>query len=663
MPSLSGLVSGLDARGAQNGEWFYLWNGRNRMRKYNGVAWRNAGIANTDFTPTLAVATKAGAGLTGTFYYYVQAVNSQLKDGWNRPCSAFPSTLAGPISPVDQMVTVSNIPTTHADPQVDKFYIYRTLNGKFSASLEDADNYFYKVGEVAIGTDHMHDEADDDTLVDMIRFNRQLPPTFRCAVPLGGRLLGFGFKPYTTGKATVNATTTLIDFSGGASIPDGFLGCYFKKDGGGAQYEITAVNSATQITVDPAFVGTLSAEDYSIYLPGNKVFISEDRDWDAWGPAGYAYRWLLDVPGGKDATAGINIGQGAYIFTLDEIHLITGQGSNIMNVRFQPQPLYQGVGCVGRDALCAVDTAVYFMSLRGPMRFQVGMEKPEAIGDRLAMEELLASLAPAQLEYCQCGTNGREVHFALPSLGNTENDRVYVYDIQRDLWRERRYIHPTAFISMRNTAGKPKLFWGQGKYILEDAVNNGVQDCVAGATVRGTVSAGSTTTTLVASAATFYTTGGGLCEAYVHVLTAAGAYRGSGRITSNTGTVLTCSAGFKDDAGAAVTPVTGNTFEVGGRWWHKTKTFEIPGRSNTVQRMLVGIDGVDSATNLHKVETINESVMTDEHTIPADKVQSGYQIHVANGLYAAKIENRRSGSTVGLRYMQLQADQGSTEEK
>lgn len=663
MANLTGLVAGLDARGAQNGEWFYLWNGRNRMRKYNGVAWRFSGIVNASFTPTLTPGTKAGAGLTGTYYYYVQAVNSQCKDNWNRPSAAFPSVMAGPTSPVDQMVTVSGIPTTHVDAQVDKFYIYRTLDGKFSASMDDIDNLFYKVGEVALGTDHFHDEVQDGTLVDMIRFNRQLPPTFRCGVPLGGRLLGFGFDPYKTGKATVNATTTLIDFSAGASIPDGALGCYFKKTGDGVRYEITAVNSTTQITIDPAFVGTLSAQDYAIYLPGNNIYISEDGDWDAWGPAGYAYRWLLQVPGGKDATAGISIGQGAYIFTLDEIHLITGQGSNILNVKFQPQPLYQGIGCVGRDALCAVDTAVYFMSLRGPMRFRIGMEQPEAIGDRLAMEELLSSLAPAQLEYCKCGTNGREVHFAIPSSGQTENDRVYVYDIERDLWRERRYVHPTCFIYMRNAAGKPKLFWGQGQYVMEDAVNDGVQDFVAGATVRGTVTAGSSTTTLVASAATFYTTGGGLCEAYVHVLTAAGAYRGSGRITSNSGTVLTCSAGFKNDAGAAVTPVTGNTFELGGRWWHKTKTFEIPGRSNTVQRMLVGIDGVDSNTKLHKVETVNESVQTDEHTIECDKVQSAFNIHVASGLYAAKIENLRSGSTVGLRYLQLEADQGATEEK
>lgn len=653
MPTLTGLEANLGVRGVTYNNVVYIWNGRNRMRRYDGVTWNYAGIDKYTFTPTVSAGAPSGDGITGTYYYYVVPVNSKATDIYGRAICGIPSTQSFEIIPAAQKVTVGGIPATHPDPQVDKWYIFRNLDGQYYTGANDDENQFYLVGEVAIGATSFADEVTDYAAqqAELLRFNRQIPPTCKSGFQLGQRLITFGFDPYTTGTATKNGTTaSLIDFTG-ASLAEGMKQCWFQAAGSSVKYRIKSVVSATQIELENDFVGTLTDSAYSIWRPGNDAYISEVGDFEAYGPDDEAFRWKLSIPTGDNIIAGCAVGEVGYLFCIDKIYVIYGQGDTIESLKISPTPMYSGLGCVGPDALCVVDNNIYFMSLRGPMRYSGGSDIPAPIGERLNMQATIEELAATQLNKIQCGHNGNEVHFAVPELGQTEPSRVYVYKIQEDVWLERKYIHPNVYAYMQNADGIPKLFFGQGKHLCEDAVNDGVQDFVQGATVRGTVANTSTATSVVVSSGAFYTTDSGLAEAYCHVYYTGGGHRGSGRITSNTSNTVTCSAGFFDDNGDAATPQAGDTFEIGGRWWHKTKTFESPGVYKTDEGLSLGIDGVDSNTELVKTEYINDVEQTSKHTILADKVQEKFSIHAQNGLYAAKVEVRRSGSKVGLRYM------------
>jgi hypothetical protein len=647
MPTLTGL-SGSDVRGAQMGAWAYCWNGRNRLRKYDGVNWRNAGIARSVFTPTVTPGTKAGAGLTGTYYYFVVPVNSKHLDIFGRACCGIPSVMSAAATPNDQKVTVANIPATHADAQVDQWWIFRNLDGVFYTGISDEENAFYKVAEIAIGTTTYDDEVQDGTIMDdaMLRFNRNLPPCCKAGAVFGDRLFQWGFDPYTTGLATRNATASLIDIAG-ANLTDGLKGCWFQSASNDTRYLIKSVPSTTQIELEDDCAEALSGAAYSIFRDLDEILVSEWGDFDAWGPDGEAYRWRLKIPGGFEPRAGIELGGQFYIFCLDKMFLLTGKSTVWEDVSNSFRgPIYDGLGAVNKDCVVALDNTIYVLTMRGPARISAGAA-PDLIGEKLGLD-WMSELAPAELDKAFVQSDGRRVWFAVPEAGQTENGRMYRYDIGTDSWWREDYVHPRCSLRVRNVAGEDKFLYGQGKYIVE--TETGTRDLAPSGTTSGTVTTGGTTTLAQATAA-FFTTGGGLAEAYVHVYRA-GSYIGSRRITSNTATQLTWSA--TGAGGGTLTVAIGDTYEVGSiRWWWKTKRW-LPGTQGRLNRLIVGIDGVSASTNLLKTEWVNERSQGVTQTMAAELVVKAFDISHAAQLYEAMIENRTGGSAVGLRDIVLE---------
>lgn len=653
MPTLSGWVTGLGVRGASYRSRTYIWNGRNRLQKYDGVGFYNAGIERTAASASApAVALGTTGVLSGTYYYFLAPVNSRHTNRFGYPVMGAPSAISAAISPAAQKVTVT-LPGTHSDSQVDKWYIFRNRAGAYDGDLASETQAWFKVGEAAVSATSFSDNVSDDTLdsggIQQIRFNLNIPPTFRAAVPYGERLFGWGFETIATGTATVNGgDATLIDFAG-VTIPDGVIGCWFRT-ASGEDYDIVSRPSTTQIKLGRSYVGALSGATFRIFRNPWEIYVSEFGDWEAWGPLGEGYggRWTLELPGRREPIAGCVLNDTLFIFTWDQIWGIQGKGLNIEAVRMSPAPLFDGLGCVSRDAVAVVNNRVYFLSARGPAMLAAGQE-PVLIGEKLG-RTWLDDLAPDQLAQAACGSDGRYVWFSVPETGQTENGRTYRYDIETQSWWEERYTHPYVYVYERNTSGIPKCIYAQGRFLVEPMDSSAVDLAISG-TVRGTVTTGGTLS-LTDSTASFLTTGQGLEEAYVHVFRA-GAYVGSRRIASNTGTALTWSA--TGAGGGSLTVAVGDTYEVGAiRWWWKTKDFMLPPGENKPARLTLTLDGVDTNVTLTKTDYLDDAARSNTHAIPGNPITRSYEVESRCTVYAAKVECCRANATLGLKAMTLE---------
>lgn len=655
MPTLSGWVSGLGVRGLTYRSRVYLWNGRNRMQKYDGTGFYNAGIERVAAAPAVSLGS-AGA-LTGTYFYMIAPVNSKHTNRLGYPVMGIPSAMSASISPVAQKVTIA-LPGSHADPQVDKWYIFRNRNGGFDNTLPVEVQSWFKVGEAAVSATTYSDELADDSLdaggIQAIRFNLAVPPTFRAAAEYGDRLFGWGFETIATGTATVNGgDATLIDFSG-VTIPDGVTGCWFRGPSG-EPYEIQSRPSSTQIKLYREYSGALSGAAFRIYRNPWEIYVSDYGDWEAWGPQGEGYggRWTRELPGRKEPVAGCVLGDMLYVFTWDQIWGIYGKGLSVDAVKVTPAPLFDGLGCVSRDAVAVVNNRIYFLSPRGPAMLAAGGE-PVLIGEKLG-RTWLDDLAPAQLSQAAVGSDGRSVWFSVPEAGQTENGRVYRYDIQTNSWWEERHTHPALYVYERNDQGVPKAMYAQGRFIVETEYGTPVDLAVSG-TVRGTVTTGGTlgfTSALITGIASpFLTTGQGLEEAYVHIFRA-GAYIGSRRIASNTGTTVTWAA--TGAGGGSLTVAIGDTFEIGAiRWWWKTKDFALPPGENKPARLTLTVDGVDANVTLRKTDYLDDVERAAVASIPGDPITRQFEVESRCTVYAAKVECCRANATLGLKALTLE---------
>lgn len=581
----TGFTSGALYSGVQMNQRAYCYNGRNRMRVFDGVTFRLGGITTPSGSITAAIF-NTGTPLTSTtgYFYYAVPVNSKhLIFGLPSKSvkSGLPMGISNVVTPTGaagQGVRVSGIPT-HADAQVDYWYIFRNKSGEYTTNLAPETQPFYYVGRVANGTAFFDDVsfASDDSMNDatLMDFKANVPPCFKHGFIYNDVMYGYGFDPITTGTATVNATTTLIDFSG-VTIPDGVVGCYFQKIGDATRYIISAVNSATQITLDSAFVGTLSAGSYTIFTDESRMYNSEWRDFDAWGMATELRRNSTMV-GGRGALEPVTghavTNSAAYVFTLTKIYRLTSSKES----RFQPAQcklIFDGIGSVGGRAVVVVEDTIYFMSVQGAYRYRPEQGKPEYIGDRLGKDWLDTLINTDTMNgilarFCP-GLN--TVKFDVPSEAAlaTINDMGFVYDSAGQWWKETGK-HPLLGWNDYDASGRPCSFYAQGAFLVQD--DSGTNDGLpTSCTKTGTLTSATTLSATDTTAA--FTATSGLKERYVHFYSSDGAtFIGKRKISSNSGTVLnwtTALAGLAAGCVYHVAPVS---------WYHKSKDYYIPGKT------------------------------------------------------------------------------------
>ncbi len=193
---LTGMAADTELRGLQYKTRSYLFNGRNRMRKCDGLTFNFAGIAGMDFTPALA--TSGNGPLLGKYRYFVQPVNSRHFNLNGQVVAGIPSALSLEIYANSNSVAVSGIPT-HADPQVDYWHVFRNQADAYVDSVEMQVQTFYYVGRVANGNSSFLDDVPDEFLsgLELLRFNQAVPPACQFGELYGERMFLGGFEPVT----------------------------------------------------------------------------------------------------------------------------------------------------------------------------------------------------------------------------------------------------------------------------------------------------------------------------------------------------------------------------------------------------------------------------------------------------------------------------------
>lgn len=592
--------------------------------------------------PTIA---SSGSGLSGTYRYFVAPVNKNkpLPDG--QYVMGNPSIISNEITITNTGVSVSGIPATHPDSQVTHWALFRNQTGNYDSFADDDTQDFWLVDYVAIGTTTYADTKKDEDLPPIaVQFGNRIPPTFQVGKVFGGRLFGFGYQPITAGTATVNANTVLIDLS--TALPeDGVVGAIFRKDGDSAAYEILEQVNTTQIALDRPFSGTLSASAYSIGFNNAFVPFSEPYSFEAFGLDGSPNGLAIGRQGAADpVVAGETLNGYLYAFTKNNIYRIYGKGVSRTDVKAMPDPVVEGLGAVGPDAVWREDRSIFFLSFKGPAMFNG--ENVVPLWGKWG-RNWLDDLAADQLSIAAVGSDGRKVYFAVPETGQTENTLVWVYDLETQTWWKEQYIHPRFYFRDKNSSGQDALFYAQGRFIVENDL--GTNDGVPSGTTTATVTTGTSTTSITCSAATFYTTGSGLAERYIHVYRS-GVLVGRRRLSSNTATTLTWSA--SGAGGGNLTVAAGDIVYVGPVFWYwQTAGTAIPGAMKRDLEAHIGFElqGEATASTLVKTDVVNGSAVTGTQSFTVDRNMVTLPINHRAKEYAMKIESRLPGADIAIR--------------
>lgn len=604
------------------------------------------------------VSTTGTGNLTGRYRWIAAPIVKGHQISRGRYVSGPPTHLSLELVCAGTQAAIAGIPATHPDSAVTHWQIYRNQNGNYDSTVEDEVQDFWLVGTVAIGTTTFTDNvADKDLPPITCEFNSGPPPAFETGFVYGGRLFGCGFTPYITGTATVNSNTCLVDFSG-SSIPAGLRGARFLKDGDTASYEIVEVVSSSQVCLDRPFSGSLSAASFSIYRNASELWYSEYDNFDAWGPADETgiNKLLVGGPGSDEACVhGVTLNGYGYVFTRKNIYRVYGKGPANVDVKMGPDPIAEGVGAVGSDAVWREGAVLYFTSYKGFFAFD-GEGAPVNIGVGKLTDRLIDELDPDNLSVSCVGSDGRKVKFAVPSLNQTENDQVFVFDQVTKTWWKEKHVHPRFYWRDLNSDGDDALFYAQGKRIFQD--ETGTNDGVASGTLTGTLTA-TTTTTATDSTAAFLTTGGGLTEVYAHFFDATtNELKGSRRITSNTATALTWSS--SGAGGGTLTLAVGDRYHVGPVYWHwETKRTQIP---NGMKRDMEldtrwELQGESTASSVHRIDVVNETQDSNATPMTINRTAIPLTSNRRNVSFAVRLEGRNTNADVVLQSVTVRQDE------
>lgn len=596
-------------------------------------------------------------GITGTFYYMVAPANSTKLEPTGRAVEGLPSALSAVAAPAGQAVTIGGIPT-HPDAQVDKWNIYRTLSGQFDTGLVPNQQDFFLLASVTNGTASYVDTIDDATgwylnatTFNRLRFDQNIPPTFKYAAMYGERMFACGFDPIMSSTVTTASSTTATLAAG--TWPDGVKGCYFRQNGDDSVYEIVARPSTTTITLDRTFTGsTGSGKGYSIYRNPWEIWFSEFMSVEAWGPDGEGLRNKLEVPG-QQAVIGLFQFEGhLLVFTWTEIYVITGKGPSRFDVQMLPDPAYSGLGAVNGDAIMRCDNEVHFLSLDGPAKVASanGFFSPQLYGIELNTD-WLDPLTATELALATCGTDGRSCWYSVPSVvGQVMNSKTFRFERDKQSWWEETGACPLRYIRQDGTGEVIQgLYYIQGKSVMrpmpQPDPNDGIFDLVPPFADSIT---GSTTASLTDNLGSFPTTNGGLVECIVRIYSAAGLLKDTRRVISNTSTSVTWSTDGTLPYSGPYTNAAGDTYEIGNvawKWTSKSYDAVDPLRKTRVhlhkaQEVWATYYTEDAVATMQLTDIINGEVCTHFQTSSLVNISKKFDIQKDAFEYAAIVGSR-----------------------
>ncbi len=535
-------------------------------------------------------------GISGTYYYAVAPANSKRTNAYGRMIEGNPSIVSAVASPSNQSVTVGNIPSTHADEQVDRWNIYRTTNGGYDTGLVPQQQDFFYLTYVPIGTTSKVDTEPDSSgwyqgnndNSNRLRWYQNMPPTAKWMAEYAGRIFLAGFDPITGTCTVANGSATVNTIS--VTLPNGTKGCYIRFAGEQERYEIKTwiAGSPPTLTLDRVYEGTqTSATSFSIHR-GDEIWFSEENDGDAFGKDGEQRRNMRRLPGGREVTGIAPFQQSMIVFTHTEIWVIYGKGPNPFDIKLITDAACIDAGCVSHDTICRVGNELHFLSLDGPASIS---SSGTSISVNLYGVPLnvdwLDGLTAVELERACAGTDGRAVWYSVVASGQVMNSKTFRFERDDGSWWEELGCNPKRFIRQDGTDGQLSvLFYLQGKAIVRPAY--GSLDLVSAALGAASPTA---TTNLKMTATGFPTTNGGLVECYVRLYSGGtptnqlGTLVATRRIISNTSTEITWSS----DAtlpGSGTVDVAYDEYEIGNiPWYWQTRTQETPGHAALAEEL------------------------------------------------------------------------------
>lgn len=265
---------------------------------------------------------------------------------------------------------------------------------------------------------------------------------------------------------------------------------------------------------------------------------------------------LASIPGGL-----------LLIFKEDSYYVLEGDTPGTWAI----SKLGPSVGCIAHPSIEIGVDAVYWWAEQGPVRLPFGsLSTPELIGANRISAAIGRTAVGFDQRHRICTAfdiTDQRVLFAVPDVGQLRNTRIMTWSSRLGCWESDRWdpIDAASLAVVNDHTSTPYVMIGSyNGQVFKLGV--GMNDGVATGTLTGTFVAASTShSTITDLTAEFDTTGAGLIERKVTILTSDAEVVTTGlrpRISSNTATVLT----LQTPVGGLTSGAT-YTYIVGGPDW------------------------------------------------------------------------------------------------
>jgi hypothetical protein len=298
---------------------------------------------------------------------------------------------------------------------------------------------------------------------------------------------------------------------------------------------------------------------------------------------------------GQRITGLYSAGDLLLIFKTRSLYALYGVDPESWQVRL----LSPDVGCVAHQSITAADSALYWWSQQGPMRWD-GAGAPTNIGLPLLGDRIdNTALAFGEQDDIVAGVDPIRQHvvFAVAEFGKTRNTLLLPWSYRLGCWVSDGWDPlggVASLATIEDDTGRPWLYMGSYAGQVFRAWDTDT-DGVPSGTVTGTFVAGGSSITTITSSG-FYTTGSALVERMVSIEASDGTLVARRYITTNSSTVLTL------DSAVTVTSGATYTFHVGGpnfEWDTRQEDSGMPFVQKRFEFLYVGVTAGTGTVGVH----------------------------------------------------------------